>query len=93
MTSLVTRRKGRLLPAKRLCSVDRRQPSRHIDVLQERDVEAGADRGAGRRRVPALDEGRARFVAYLEGSRVVRDALPKAASVRAGARLTPGSSG
>ena len=57
--------------------------SRHLDVLQEAGlVEAwrGSEGGRTQTLYRLTQEGRARFVAYLEElEQVVRDALPKAA--------------
>jgi DNA-binding transcriptional ArsR family regulator len=84
MTSLVTRPEGVLFnELKRLCELTDGNLSRHIDVLQESGlIESwrGADGGRPQTLYRLSQEGRARFVAYLEElEQVVRDALPKAA--------------
>jgi DNA-binding MarR family transcriptional regulator len=84
MTSLVTRPEGALFTElKRLCALTDGNLSRHIDVLQDAGlVEAwrGSEGGRPQTLYRLTQEGRARFVAYLEElEHVVRDALPKAA--------------
>ena len=84
MTSLVTRAEGALFnELKRLCALTDGNLSRHLDVLQEAGlVEAwrGSESGRPQTLYRLTQEGRARFVAYLEElEQVVRDALPRAA--------------
>lgn len=83
MTSLVTRPEGAVFnELKRLCALTDGNLSRHLDVLQEAAlVEAwrGAEAGRPQTLYRLTQEGRARFVAYLEElEQVVRDALPRA---------------
>jgi DNA-binding MarR family transcriptional regulator len=83
MTSLVTRNEGAVFnELKRLCALTDGNLSRHLDVLQEAGlVEAwrGSEGGRTQTLYRLTQEGRARFVAYLEElEQVVRDALPKA---------------
>jgi DNA-binding transcriptional ArsR family regulator len=83
MTSLVTRPEGLVFTElKRLCSLTDGNLSRHIDVLQDAGlVEAwrGSDGGRPQTLYRLSNEGRGRFVAYLEElEQVVRDALPRA---------------
>jgi DNA-binding MarR family transcriptional regulator len=83
MTSLVTRPEGALFnELKRMCALTDGNLSRHIDVLLDAGlVEAwrGTDGGRPQTLYRLTQEGRARFVAYLEElEQVVRDALPKA---------------
>jgi DNA-binding MarR family transcriptional regulator len=84
MTSLVTRAEGAVFnELKRLCALTDGNLSRHLDVLQEAGlVESwrGNENGRPQTLYRLTQEGRARFVAYLEElEQVVRDALPKAA--------------
>src|SRR3954468_21574981 len=84
MTSLVTRAEGVVFnELKRLCALTDGNLSRHLDVLHEAGlVEAwrGTESGRPQTLYRLTQEGRARFVAYLEElEQVVRDALPKAA--------------
>src|SRR4029078_1470156 len=81
---LVTRGEGIVFnELKRLCALTDGNLSRHLDVLQEPAlIEAGRGSDGGRPQTlyRLTQEGRARFVSYLEElEQVVRDALPKAA--------------
>ena len=84
MTSLVTRPEGLLFSElKHLCALTDGNLSRHLEVLREAGL-VEVWKGFENRRPQTLcrlsNDGRARFLAYLEElEQVIRDAMPKAA--------------
>ena len=84
MTSLVTRPEGLLFgDLKRLCALTDGNLSRHLEVLREAGL-VEVWKGFENRRPQTLcrlsEEGRERFVAYLEQlEQVIKDAMPRAA--------------
>jgi len=94
LTSLVAHPDGlKFGELRALCTLTDGNLSRHLDVLRDAglvEVWKGFERRRPQTLVRLSNDGRRRFVAYLEElERVIRDALPKAASAGARARQLP----
>ena len=94
LTSLVAHPHGlRFGELRTFCALTDGNLSRHLDVLREAalvEVWKGFENRRPQTLVRLTPDGRRRFVAYLEElERVVRDALPKAASAPGRARPLP----
>jgi DNA-binding transcriptional ArsR family regulator len=94
LTSLVAHPDGlKFGELRALCALTDGNLSRHLDVLRDAglvEVWKGFERRRPQTLVRLSNDGRRRFVAYLEElERVVRDALPKAANTGARARQLP----
>jgi DNA-binding MarR family transcriptional regulator len=94
LTSLVAHPSGlRFGELRALCTLTDGNLSRHLDVLHEArlvEVWKGFENRRPQTLVRLTADGRKRFLAYLEElERVVRDAMPKAASAPARAKQLP----
>lgn len=94
LTSLVAHPDGlRFGELRGMCSLTDGNLSRHLDVLRDAglvEVWKGFEHRRPQTLVRLTVEGRRRFIAYLEElERVVRDAMPKAASTAGRARPLP----
>ena len=94
LTSLVAHPDGLKFGELRgLCSLTDGNLSRHLDVLREAglvEVWKGFEHRRPQTLVRLTPDGRRRFIAYLEElERVVRDAMPKAASAATRTRPLP----
>jgi DNA-binding transcriptional ArsR family regulator len=94
LTSLVAHPDGlKFGELRTLCALTDGNLSRHLEVLREAtlvEVWKGFEHRRPQTLVRLTPDGRRRFIAYLEElERVVRDALPKAASASGRARQLP----